>query len=187
MIFSELPPNTLTHSPTIDPTSFIAPGAQVMGDVTVRNQASIWYNAVIRGDINAIVIGERSNIQDGCVLHVENTRPCVVGNDVTVGHTANLHACQIEDACLIGIGAIVLSGAVIGRGSIIGAGTLILEKTVIPPFSLVVGSPGRIIRQHTSDTIDINTQWAAKYVQLAALHHKLCHHDSKKHTKRGSD
>ncbi len=148
MIQFSLPNNVLNNSPSIDPNAFVASGAQVMGNVIIKKDASIWYNAVLRGDINQIIIGERSNIQDGCILHMENDTPCIVENDVTVGHHVNLHACHIEESCLIGIGAIVLSGARIGRGSIIGAGAVILENSNIPPFSLVVGCPGKSSKKH---------------------------------------
>ena len=125
---------------------------------------------MLRGDINKIVIGARTNIQDGCIVHMENDVPCIVENDVTVGHHVNLHACYIEECCLIGIGAIVLSGAHIGKGSVIGAGTLILENQHIPPFSMVVGSPGKIIRQNPEKILETQRLWAQKYVQLAKVH-----------------
>ena len=146
MIQFSLPENVLESTPTIHENSFVAKGAQVMGNVIIKEDASVWYNAVLRGDINQIIIGERSNIQDGCILHLENELPCIVENDVTVGHHVNLHGCHIEEGCLIGIGAIILSGVRVGKGSIIGAGAVILENTVIPPYSLVVGCPGKIIK-----------------------------------------
>lgn len=170
MIDFSLPPHVLTRHPRIAESAFVASGAQLIGDVVLHHEASVWYNAVLRGDINRIEIGERSNIQDGCILHLENNTPCIVETDVTVGHHVNLHACHIESACLIGIGAIVLSGARIGRGSIIGAGAVILEGTIIPPFSLVVGCPGRIIKQTPQSTIDTQKKWAKKYVNLANRH-----------------
>ena len=170
MIQFSLPTDVLTHSPQISESAFIADGAQILGNVILKDHASVWYNAVLRGDINQIVIGERSNIQDGCILHLENNLPCIVDNDVTVGHHVNLHGCHVEEGCLIGIGAIVLSGAKIGRGSIIGAGAVILENTVIPPFSLVVGCPGKIIRKTPSNTIENQVKWAQKYVDLSTIH-----------------
>lgn len=177
MIQFTLPDNVLKTSPTIDPDAFIATGAQIMGDVTIKRDASVWYNSVLRGDINKIVIGERSNIQDGCIIHLENDLPCIVENDVTVGHHVNLHGCHVEECCLIGIGAIILSGAKIGRGSIIGAGAVVLENQVIPPFSLVVGLPGKIIKSTHQDTIGKQQKWAKKYVNLSK-HHK--NHQNKK-------
>ena len=173
MIQFHLPESTLSTDPTIHPNTFIAPGAQVIGDVTLKEDASIWYNSVLRGDINRIVIGERTNIQDGCILHLENNLPCIVDNDVTVGHHVNLHGCHVEECCLIGIGAIILSGAKIGRGSIIGAGAVILENQVIPPFSLVVGTPGKIIKSTPETTIEQQKQWAQKYVMLSKKHRDL--------------
>lgn len=167
---TDLPPLTMTQSPTIDPSVFIASGARIMGDVTIEANASIWYNAVIRGDIQRICIGERTNIQDGCVLHVENDNALVIHHDVTVGHGAILHAATIEDHVMIGMGAIVLSGAKIGRGSVIGAGAVVSERIVIPPFSLVVGVPGKIKRTLPPETIDIHHRWAEKYVKLALCH-----------------
>ena len=172
MIQFNLPPNVMADSPSLHPNAFIAKGAQVMGNVIIKEDASIWYNAVLRGDINQIIIGERSNIQDGCILHLENDLPCIVENDVTVGHHVNLHGCHIEECCLIGIGAIILSGAKIGRGSIIGAGAVVLENTIIPPFSLVVGCPGKIIKQTPESTIEKQKKWANKYVELSKVHKK---------------
>lgn len=170
MILFDLPDNVLAHNPIIHPDAFIAPGAQVMGNVQIAKDASVWYNAVLRGDINRIEIGERSNIQDGCILHMENDVPCIVENDVTVGHHVNLHACHIEECCLIGIGAIILSGSRIGKGSIIGAGTVVLEGQDIPPFSMVVGTPGKIIRQNPAETLERQRKWAQKYMQLSKVH-----------------
>ena len=162
MIQFHLPDDVMTHTPTIHNDAFIAAGAQVMGNVVLKKDASVWYNAVLRGDINQIVIGERSNIQDGCILHLENDLPCIVENDVTVGHHVNLHGCHIEECCLIGIGAIILSGAKIGRGSIIGAGAVVLENQVIPPFSLVVGNPRKVIKPTPEDTIEKTTKMGKK-------------------------
>lgn len=170
MIQFSLPKKTLTTSPHIHENAYIAPGAHVIGDVTINKDASIWYNSVLRGDINKIGIGERSNIQDGCIIHVENDLPCIVENDVTVGHHVNLHGCYVEECCLIGIGAIILSGTRIGRGSIVGAGAVVLENQTIPPFSLVVGTPGKIIKTTPQDTIEKQKKWAKKYVNLSKIH-----------------
>jgi len=167
---TELPEITLQKNPTVHPTAFIASGAQVLGDVRLMAEASVWYNSVLRGDINYISIGERTNIQDGCIVHLENDLPCIVGNDVTVGHGAILHGCEIEDGCLIGMGAIVLSGAVIKRGSVIAAGAVVLEGTIVEPFSLMVGVPAKFIRTLPDETYHTNLKWAAKYAQLAKLH-----------------
>jgi carbonic anhydrase/acetyltransferase-like protein (isoleucine patch superfamily) len=166
----DLPDWTLSKSPEIHPTAFIARGAQVIGDVRMMAFSSAWYNAVLRGDINTISIGERSNIQDGCIIHLENDLPCIVGNDVTVGHGAILHGCTIEDGCLIGMGAIILSGAQIQKGSVIAAGSLVREKMIVAPFSLVAGVPAKFIRQLPEETYQTHLKWAEKYTRLAALH-----------------
>jgi len=167
---TDLPPTTLQTGPSLHPTSFIAKNASVMGDVRMKQYSSIWYNAVARGDINFIEIGERSNVQDGSILHLENTLPCIIGNDVTVGHHVNLHGCTIEDACLIGIGAIVLSGAVIGRGSIVAAGAVVREKQVVEPFTMVAGIPAKPIKKLDESTFENQKKWAAKYVEVARIH-----------------
>nr|HQV32504.1 gamma carbonic anhydrase family protein [Calditrichia bacterium] len=152
------------------PQAFIARGAQVIGDVRLAAGASVWYNAVVRGDINYIEIGQRSNLQDGVIVHLENFLPCIVGNDVTVGHGAILHGCTIEDGCLIGMGAIVLSGAKIGRGSVIAAGALVKENAEIPPFSMMVGMPAKLLRTLDEGALQTNLKWAAKYVALSEVH-----------------
>ncbi len=167
---TSMPPTIFTHKTVIPDTVFVADGARVTGDVRLGDQVSIWFNAVLRGDINFIQIGDRTNIQDNCVCHLENDIPCIVGSDVTVGHNAILHGCTVEDGCLIGMGAIVLNGARIGKGSIIGAGAVVKEHMVVPPGSLVVGIPGKIIRDCGPGSYDNNVKWAAKYVALAKQH-----------------
>ncbi|MDX1394104.1 MAG: gamma carbonic anhydrase family protein [Gemmatimonadota bacterium] len=132
--------------PTIDATAFIAGSADVVGDVTVGPESSIWYGCVLRGDIAPIVVGARTNIQDLTVVHVDRDTPTRIGDDVGVGHRAIIHGCVIEDRCLIGMGAIVLSHARIGAGSVIAAGALVTEGVEVPPHSLVVGVPGRVVR-----------------------------------------
>jgi carbonic anhydrase/acetyltransferase-like protein (isoleucine patch superfamily) len=165
-----LPANILDKEPTIDPSVFVARGAQIIGDVRLAAGSSIWYNAVLRGDINYVEIGPHTNIQDGSILHVENDRPCIIKANVTVGHGAIVHACTIEPDCLIGMGAIILSGAIIGKGSIIAAGTLIRENSVVEPFSLMVGVPGRLIRTVEQDSFETNRKWALKYAGVAKIH-----------------
>jgi len=125
---------------------FVAPGAMLIGKVILRAQASVWFNAVLRGDNEPITIGERSNVQDGCVLHTDPGHPLTLGRGVTVGHLAMLHGCEIGDNTLIGIHAVVLNGAKIGRNCIIGANTLVGEGKVIPDNSLVLGTPGAVVR-----------------------------------------
>ncbi len=133
-------------SPVIHPTAFVAPTAAVMGDVTLGEHASIWYGAVIRGDMAPIAIGDNSNIQDGSIVHVDEGVPCRVGARVGVGHHVILHGCTVEDDCLIGMGSVLLNHVRVGSGSVIAAGAVIPEGMVIPPGSLVMGVPGRIVR-----------------------------------------
>jgi carbonic anhydrase/acetyltransferase-like protein (isoleucine patch superfamily) len=151
--------------PIVNEKTYIAEGAVLVGNVIMEEFSSVWHNAVIRADLTTIKIGRYSNVQDNAVIHVEDDNETVLGDYVTVGHGAILHGCKIEDHCLLGMGSIVLNGAVIGRGSIIGAGTLVKENAVIPPFSLVVGVPGKIIKQLPENTDRIHAQ-AVKYKTL---------------------
>ena len=169
---TDIPGNVLNIDPSIDPSVFIARGAQIIGDVRLAEGSSVWYNVVLRGDINYVEVGPHSNIQDGSILHVVNDRPCIVKEDVTVGHGAILHACTVEPECLIGMGAIILTGAVIGRGSIIAAGALIPENSIVEPFSLMVGVPARLLRTLDEKSALSNRKWAAKYAGLARVHQK---------------
>ena len=153
-----------THTPKIDPSVFIAKSADVIGRVTVHPEASVWYNATLRGDINEITVGAQSNIQDNAVIHLSDDHGCHIGELVTVGHSAILHACTVKDEVLIGMGAIVLDGAVIGEKSIIGAGALVTGNTVIPPGSLVLGSPAKVIRALSEEEQANVRNWALKYV-----------------------
>lgn len=158
----------LRKQPTIGSNVYIASTAVVLGDVTLGAHSSVWYNAVLRGDINRIVVGEYSNIQDNAVLHLADDYPCILGRYVTVGHSAIVHACTVEDECLIGMGATILDGAVIGAQSIIGANALVTQGTVVPPGSMVLGSPAKVVRQLTSEQRDSLRGWAEKYVQNGA-------------------
>jgi len=167
---SDLSPDVSIKSPQIHETAYVAEGAQVIGDVILKADSSIWYNTVCRADINRIVIGERTNIQDNSVIHLENDQGVLVENDVTVGHNAIIHGCNIADGALIGMGAIIMNGAVIGKGAVIGAGAVVKEDMVIPDFSLVVGVPGKIVKTLSPETYDKNVKWAAKYVKLANIH-----------------
>ena len=167
---SDLSPDVSIKSPQIHETAYVAEGAQVIGDVILKADSSIWYNTVCRADINRIVIGERTNIQDNSVIHLENDQGVLVENDVTVGHNAIIHGCSIADGALIGMGAIIMNGAVIGKGVVIGAGAVVKEDMVIPDFSLVVGVPGKIVKTLSPETYDENVKWAAKYVELANIH-----------------
>ena len=162
-------PQRLRLGPRIDPTAFVVPGATVVGDVTLAEQSSVWFGAVLRGDINRIVVGPRSNIQDAVVIHLADNFPAIVGQLVTIGHSAIVHACTVDDEVLVGMGAIILDGAEIGARSIIGANTLVTTGTKIPPGSLVVGSPGKVIRQLSSDEQFGIKKWAVKYVENARM------------------
>jgi carbonic anhydrase/acetyltransferase-like protein (isoleucine patch superfamily) len=157
----------LERSPSIHPTAWIAPSASVLGDVTLEEESSVWYGAVLRGDINRIVIGPRSNVQDGSVIHLADDLPTLVGELVTVGHKAILHACTIGDEVLVGMGAIVLDGAEVGARSIIGAGALVTGGKEIPPGSLVLGSPAKVVRTLSLDEQAGIRGWAEKYVALS--------------------
>ncbi|MGZ7445426.1 gamma carbonic anhydrase family protein [Paenibacillus sp. TH7-28] len=139
--------------PVVDANVFVADGAKLIGDVTVGSWASIWYNAVLRGDLAEIVIGDRTNIQDGVVGHVNTSQPLIVGNDVSVGHSAIIHGCHIGHGTLIGMGAIVLNGADIGEYALIGAGSVVTENKKIPPYTLSLGSPARVVRELTEEDL----------------------------------
>ena len=151
--------------PNLDKKSFLADGAKVIGAVTMKEFSSLWCNAVARGDVNRIEIGRYSNVQDNSVVHVADHNPAIIGDYVTVGHSAVVHGAVIEDHCLIGIGAIVLTGAVVGRGSIVAAGALVRERQVIPPHSLVVGVPAKVVRSIQDEFDSIHAQ-ALKYKTL---------------------
>jgi carbonic anhydrase/acetyltransferase-like protein (isoleucine patch superfamily) len=156
------------NAPDTSKAAFIAPNATVMGDVTLGRGASIWYGAVVRGDVERIVIGDRSNVQDGAVLHGDPGQVTVLESDVTVGHRAVIHGAHIESGCLIGIGAIILDGVRIGSGSIVGAGAVVTKD--VPARSLVVGVPGKVVRQLSeTEAVDLITH-AHHYEKLAQVH-----------------
>ena len=153
-------------SPRIHPTAFIDDSAQVIGDVDIGEESGIWMCAVVRGDVNAIRIGRRTNIQDGTIVHaMTGTHQTTIGDSVTIGHGAIIHGCTIEHQCLIGMGAIVLNGAHVGTGSIVAAGTLIVENMKVPPKSLVMGSPGKVRRLLTHAEIAEIQTYADRYVE----------------------
>lgn len=156
--------------PKVSPTSFVGEGAIIIGEVTIQENASIWYNAVVRADLAPIFIGEGSNIQDNATVHVEIGKSAIVGKNVTVGHNAIVHACTIEDNVLIGMGAIILNGAHIGRNCLIGAGAIVTENKEIPEGSLVIGTPGKIVRQLTGEEIESIQRSAVHYQDQAKLH-----------------
>jgi len=151
--------------PRIHPTAYIDDSAQVIGDVDIGEDSSVWMCAVVRGDVHRIRIGRRTNVQDGTVVHaMTGTHPTTIGDNVTIGHAAVVHGCTIDDQCLIGMGAILLNGAHIGTQSIVAAGTLVLEGMKVPPRSLVMGSPGKVKRLLThAEIADIQT-YADRYV-----------------------
>ncbi|MBL8489271.1 MAG: gamma carbonic anhydrase family protein [Rhodocyclaceae bacterium] len=156
-------------TPTIDPSAWVAENATVIGDVTLGAEASVWWNTVIRGDNDrsGIRIGARTNIQDACVLHSDEDVPLTIGADVTVGHMVMLHGCTVGDGCLVGIGSIILNRAVVGAGSIVGANTLIPEGKVFPERVLIVGSPGRVVRELSPEESARLLKAAAGYVENA--------------------
>lgn len=153
--------------PDIHPSAYVAPSADVIGHVKLAKDSSIWFGVVLRGDVNRIEIGEATNIQDGSILHADSDLPCLIGDHVHVGHHANLHACVVKRGAMIGIGSIVLSGAQIGSGAVIGAGSVVLEGTKIPPRTLAVGVPARVVRKVTTKDVNYIKSWVAKYVKLA--------------------
>jgi carbonic anhydrase/acetyltransferase-like protein (isoleucine patch superfamily) len=155
-------------TPTIPPSCFIADTAVLIGNVVMGEACSVWFNAVIRGDVHYIRIGSRTNVQDLCMLHVtHDTHPLVIGNDVTIGHNVVLHGCTIHDRVLVGMGAIIMDGAVIGEDSIVGAGALVVEGTVVPQKSLILGSPARIRRPTTEAELAWIKESADNYVKYA--------------------
>jgi carbonic anhydrase/acetyltransferase-like protein (isoleucine patch superfamily) len=152
--------------PVVDPTAYVDSSAQIIGDVEIGAESSVWMNAVVRGDVNSIRIGHRTNVQDGTVVHVmHDTHPTRIGDDVTIGHGAVVHGCTLADRVLIGMGAILLNGATVGEDSIVAAGTLVPEGGVIPPRSLAMGSPARVRRALTEAEVASIQEYAANYVR----------------------
>jgi carbonic anhydrase/acetyltransferase-like protein (isoleucine patch superfamily) len=160
----------LSKDPQIDPTAYIARGAILLGDVRIGPRASVWHNCVLRGDINSIEIGEGSNVQDGTVVHLADNHGVKVGKHVTIGHAAMIHACTIGDECLIGMQATILDGAEIGEQSIVGANSLVTNGTKIPPGSLVMGIPAKVVRALTPEERAKGRYLAEKYVTVSATH-----------------
>jgi carbonic anhydrase/acetyltransferase-like protein (isoleucine patch superfamily) len=160
-------------SPKIAENTFIAPGSQIIGDVEISEHSSIWYNTVLRGDIKKIKVGKYSNIQENSTVHVEQNLGVNIGDYVTIGHNAVIHACKIGNNSLIGMNATILSGAEIGKGSIVGAGAVVPESSVIPPGSLVLGIPAKVVRTITKEKIIELKQHALQYADLAVEHKNL--------------
>ena len=160
--------------PKIKKSAWIAPSADVIGNVKIGKDSSIWFGAIVRGDVHNITIGDRSNIQDLSMIHITHHKkedmsdgnPTIIGNDVTVGHRVMLHGCTIEDACLIGMSATILDGAVIGKESIVGAGSLVTKNKKFPPRSLIMGSPAKVVRELRDDEVDELYASAIRYVKF---------------------
>jgi gamma-carbonic anhydrase len=154
-------------SPTIHETAFIAHDAVIIGDVEIGKDSSVWFGSIIRGDVNLIRIGARTNIQDGTIIHVSSkTHSTVLEDEITVGHRVTLHGCHVERGCLIGIGAILMDGVRVGANSLVGAGSLLTPGTQIPPRSLVLGSPARVKRELTEDELAYLDKSWRKYIEL---------------------
>jgi carbonic anhydrase/acetyltransferase-like protein (isoleucine patch superfamily) len=159
--------------PQIAASAYIDPASVLIGDVVIGDEASVWPLVVIRGDVNYIRIGARTNIQDGSILHVmRDEYPLILGDDITVGHSVTLHGCTIESRCLIGMRATILNGVVLGEGSIVAAGTLLTERTIIPPRSLVMGSPGKVKRTLTAIDQATIDSYAQRYVEYKEIYRK---------------
>ena len=158
--------------PVIHETVFIAPGAHIIGDVQIGKESTIWFNAVIRADEDAIRIGERCSIQDNASIHLSEEYPVIVEDEVTVGHNAILHGCTVKKRCIIGMGSTILDGALIGEECIVGANTLIPPGKVIPPRSLVVGSPGKVVRELTEKDLHIIQLSIDSYVEKGYIYNK---------------
>jgi len=158
--------------PACHSSVFVADTARVAGDVEIGEDSSVWFGSVIRGDINRVRIGKRTNVQDNCTLHVTHACSLEVGDSVTFGHGVIAHGCSIEDFCMIGIGAIVLDGAVIGTGSVIGAGAVVAPRTIIPPHSLVMGVPGKVVKTLAPESAIANRLTADHYVEYAQAYRK---------------
>jgi len=159
--------------PKIHESCFIAPTADVIGDVTVGENSSIWHRTVLRGDVNKIVVGANTNIQDGSIVHVADDYPTIIGDNVTIGHGAIVHGCTVKDGAFIGMGAIILDGAVIGEGALIGAGALVTEGKEIPPYSLAVGVPAKVVKKLSQEYIEMAQDRAVKYAKLANEYKEL--------------
>ena len=154
------------RQPFVHATAFVDASAQVIGDVEIGAESSVWMNVVVRGDVNTIRIGARSNVQDGCVVHVmHGTHPTHIGDDVTIGHGAIVHGCTIGHRVLVGMGAILLNGVDIGDDSIVAAGSLVPERTIVPPRSLVMGSPAKVHRALVDEEVEAILEYSANYVR----------------------
>ena len=170
--------NTKPRPEQLHKSVYIAPGAVVVGDVTIGEESSVWFNAVLRGDVEAIKIGKQTNIQDGCVLHADPGFPCTLGDGITVGHGAIVHGATVGDNVTIGMKAVVMNGATVGENSIVAVGAVVTEGTQIPPGSLVIGIPGKVRRELSPEQIEMNRMGAAHYVENAKAFAKSDAEDS---------
>ncbi len=160
------------HKPKIGKNVFIAANATIIGNVEIGDNSSVWYNTVIRGDTDAIVIGKNTNIQDNCTLHADEGKPAIIGDNVTVGHNAVVHGCTVEDSCLIGIHSTVLNGAIIRKGSIVGSNAVVPEGREVGPYHLVTGIPASLKKELTPDIVEVLQVPADVYCGLAGEHRK---------------
>jgi len=160
----------LTREPQLEEAAFVAPSADIQGDVRLGPNSSVFYASVLRGDIETITIGEATNVQDGVIIHLADDLPAIVGKFCTLGHGAIIHACTVEDACLIGMRATVLDGAIIGSESLVAAGSVVTPGTVIPPGSMVMGAPAKVKRELSPEERQGLWHWAEKYVLVAKAH-----------------
>jgi len=158
------------RKPIIGKNVFIAPTATVIGDVHIKDNSSIWYGTVLRGDLAPITIGESTNIQDNCTVHTDHDKPAIIGNRVTVGHNAVVHGCIVEDNCLIGINAVILSGAWIKTGAVVAAGSVVKHGQVVEPYHLVAGIPAELKKELSKSTVEKRKQTAEHYIELAQEH-----------------
>ncbi len=151
--------------PNIAPSAWIAPSADLIGNITIGEDSSVWFNCVIRSDVNKVVIGKNTNIQDLSMIHTDTNSQTIIGDNVTIGHKVMLHGCKIEDNCLIGMSATILDGAVIGEGSIVGANSLVTAGKIFPPRSMIMGSPAKVVKELTQEDVDKLIAHAAHYVE----------------------
>ena len=164
--------------PEVAPSAFVAPGAYVIGAVSLAEESSVWYGAVLRGDTEAIRIGARTNVQDGCVLHADPGYPTTIGNDCVVGHNAVVHGCEIGGGCLIGMSATILNGAKIGEGSIVAASALIPEGKEFPPRSLIIGAPAKCVKEVSEEQTQDIARGVRTYVERAIAHREALQRNS---------
>lgn len=158
------------RTPIIGKSVFIAPTAVIIGDVEIKDNSSIWYGTVVRGDMSQIIIGENTNIQDNCTIHTDHDKPALIGNHVTVGHNAVVHGCILKDNCLVGINSVVLSGAVIETGAVVAAGSVVKHGQVVGPYHLVAGIPCELKKELSETTIEKRKATAEHYIELAREH-----------------